>query len=45
MFYVEVDWAYGVNQLIVDWVDSNGIPEDRIRVVSETEIIILNNPK
>lgn len=44
MFHVFVDWTYGVHPLIVEYVDSLDISEDRIRVVSETEVLILNNP-
>ena len=48
MFFVEVDWSYGVDRRIVEVVDfiilDQNISEDRIKVISETEIIILNNP-
>lgn len=44
MFHVEVDWSFGVNPLIVQYVEDNDIPVDHIRVISENEIVVLNNP-
>lgn len=45
MFQIFVDWTHGVHPLIVEYIDSLGIDESRIKVINETEVIILNNPR
>lgn len=46
--FVEVDWAYGVNPLLVKVINymllDGQITEDLIKVVDENSIIILNHP-
>lgn len=44
MFHIEVDWSFGVHPLIVEYVENSDIPVDRIKVISENEIVVLNNP-
>lgn len=44
IFDVEVDWTYGVNPILVDYIDGLDVPVERIKVISENEIIITNNP-
>lgn len=38
-------WSDGVDELIVKWVEDNKIDYRLIEIVSETEIIIHNNPE